>query len=115
MRQFRVHCPSCGNVLVTAHDITVSGSTCSFECPSCGDPIRQSATPRETELLLAQGAAVAAEVPEPPALTMDDLITFHQLLQDENWMQHLLDARTSAAGGIPASRAPRPRSGQHDR
>ena len=115
MRQFRVHCPSCGRVLVKAQDITVSGLTCYFECPSCGDSVHQSATARETEILAAQGAEVRPDASEPPPLTMDDVITLHQLLQDENWMQHLLTARTRAVGGIPATRAPRPRSDRHDR
>src|SRR3954453_4115408 len=108
MRQFRVHCPACGNVLVKARDITVSGLSCCFDCPRCGDAVRQPATQRETELLAAQGAEVVPEASAPPPLTLDDLITLHQLLQDDDWMQSLVNVPASRSIQIPAARAPHP-------
>jgi len=95
-------------VLVKARDITVSGLTCCFECPRCGDPVRQPATHRETELLAAQGAEIVPVASARPPLTFDDLITLHELLQDDDWMQALVDVPASRSTGIPAARAPHP-------
>ena len=91
MQIYRVHCPACGQLRLMARDITVTGSAYCFECPLCGTTVTKDASQRETELLLGHGAAEAA-CPRPvsPALTMDDVISFHQLLQDDRNIEAFL-------------------------
>jgi hypothetical protein len=73
--------------------VTVSRLCYSFECPGCGTAVSHPATRRETQLLAAQGARiVTGATSQPPPLTMDDMITLHELLQREDWMQSLLSA-----------------------
>jgi hypothetical protein len=85
-------------VLVKARDVTLSRVSYSFHCPSCRTPVRQPATRRETELLAAQGALIFVDA--RPALTMDDVITLHELLQDDDWMQALLNAPALGTPGV---------------
>ena len=111
MRRFRVDCPFCGDVVVPAGDIAVEPSTYGFDCPSCDLPVRLPATRRETQLLQAHGARVvtaASVAAAGPPLTMDDVITLHDLLQQPDWLQLLLAVPTSGPSGIPAQRARRP-------
>jgi hypothetical protein len=80
-------------VLVGARHVTVSRLCYSFDCPGCGAAVSSPATRRETQLLAAQGARiVAGPTSQPPPLTMDDMITLHELLQQEDWVQSLLSA-----------------------
>jgi predicted RNA-binding Zn-ribbon protein involved in translation (DUF1610 family) len=110
MRQFRVHCQSCGDVLVKARDVTLPPGSYCFDCPRCGASVRQPATERETALLSSHGATIVDDATDPkgpaqPApLTLDDVITLHELLQDDGWFQSLLDAPARGPLGTPAAR-----------
>lgn len=87
------------------------GSTYVFDCPACADEIAKPADSRIARLLASGGvtilctgdpemeAVVAAAMerivhPEGivigPALTVDDLLDFHQLLQTPDWFEGLL-------------------------
>lgn len=98
MRRYRVQCPSCGEVLVKARDVTLSGQAYAFTCPDCGSTVSEPATERVTQLLAAHGATVvpAPRPAEPPPLTLDDLITLHELLERDDWLQSLLNAPRAA-------------------
>jgi hypothetical protein len=112
MRQARVDCPSCGEILVAARDVTVSRLCYSFECPGCGTAVSHPATRRETQLLAAQGARiVTGATSQPPPLTMDDMITLHELLQQEDWMQCLLSAPSRPEAATTVAPSPRPPAG----
>jgi hypothetical protein len=118
MRQFRVQCQSCGDVLVRARDVTLPGGCYCFDCPKCGAFVRQPAGERETALLAMHGAVVMEDAPEPdaavelPPLTLDDVITLHELLQDDDWFESMLNASTPA--GTTAAQHRRPLPGRHD-
>jgi hypothetical protein len=113
MTTIRAQCPGCGDVRLTASDLTVrvctdddSGSYC-FRCPSCTRPVAKPASPHIVELLVSSGVRIEmwrrpAELWERrsgPPLTPDDLLDFHVLLEQDDWQEALSRAvRQSPAG-----------------
>jgi hypothetical protein len=107
MTTIRTKCPSCGDVDLAADAITMtlepSGDRgeYAFTCPVCMIGVSKPATRRTAALLIAAGVqpsetpetapatapALAFEdlspVPGAPALTLDDVIAFHFLLEDD--------------------------------
>jgi hypothetical protein len=95
----RANCPSCGDVQLTADDLTVRvcadderGSYC-FRCPDCRRAVAKDASRRIVDLLVSSGVRMQvwrlpAELSENrvgPPLTPDDLLDFHLLLVDDEW------------------------------
>ena len=90
MTTIRANCPSCGDVQLTADDLTVRvcadderGSYC-FQCPECMRAVAKDATRR-----------------------IVDLLDFHLLLQTDTWFAQLTDdvrglAEPPGALGSPA-------------
>jgi len=90
------------NVALTVPEGTTEG-TYRFDCPVCGDRIEKHADRKVVMLLLSAGVEVieigGVQNPspqaglgagdEPPPLTVDDLIDFHYLLEDEGWFDEL--------------------------
>ena len=72
-----------------ARDITVTGSGYRFECPLCGTTVRAAASQQQIDLLVGH-KATSCPRPVSPALTMDDVISFHQLLQDDRNIEAFL-------------------------
>ena len=106
MATIRASCPDCGDVELTTVDMTVR--VCSedqrgayaFRCPSCAMAVTKAAEPRIVDLLVSSG--VELQVWSPPlelrearpvgdAFTHDDLLKFHELLQDDSFMARLCD------------------------
>lgn len=106
MATIRASCPDCGDVELTTVDMTVR--VCSedqrgayaFRCPSCTMAVTKTAEPRIVELLVSSG--VELQVWAPPAelresrpagdpFTHDDLLRFHELLQEDGWEARLCD------------------------
>jgi hypothetical protein len=106
MTTIKATCPTCGEVGLTPDDIElrvddrgVEDAFYAFDCPACYENVRKPADDRVVQLLLSGGVeirAIAATpvVPEPrfpwPALTHDDLLDFHYLLEESDWFQILL-------------------------
>jgi uncharacterized protein YlaI len=99
MTRIRVRCPICGDVAL-AFDVTLQigpDSTYSFTCPECDERITKPADGRIVELLLAVGvipasSSVPAEAFEEhtgPPITADDVLTFHELLEQPDWFNRL--------------------------
>jgi hypothetical protein len=99
----RANCPSCGDVQLTAEDLTVRvcadderGSYC-FRCPDCRRAVAKEASRRIVDLLVSSGVRMQvwrlpAELAESrlgPALTPDDLLDFHLFLQGDGWFEDL--------------------------
>ena len=105
MTTIRTTCPTCGEVdmtpeavLLSVRDLAGEGSY-RFSCPECRNTVEKPADRKVVALLLSAGveladpAAEAAatvvdesmyeERPDGPPFTMDDVITFHFLLQDD--------------------------------
>jgi hypothetical protein len=103
MATIRASCPDCGDVELTSADVTVrvcaddESATYSFRCPTCTMTVSKAAEQRIIDLLLISGVTaqvwhLPAELDEPrsgPALSHDDLLTFHELLQDDGWFERL--------------------------
>ena len=107
MTPIRTRCPACGEVDMVADEISLvleaSGDRgeYGFVCPSCSDPVSKPANRKTVALLIAAGVepsvgdidhAVPNRTlpvedlgpdPDAAAFTLDDLIAFHFLLEDE--------------------------------
>ncbi len=97
----RANCPSCGDVQLTSGDLTVrvcadtEQGSYSFHCPDCDRAVAKDASQRIVDLLVSSGVrmqvwrlpAEAREHRAGPALTPDDLLDFHLLLQQEGWFE----------------------------
>jgi len=96
-------CPGCGEVELTPDDIELRVCTHApasyyvFDCPLCHTDIQKPADDRVIQLLISGGVkALVWELPDEvlethsgPALTHDDLLDFHLLLEEPNWIEHL--------------------------
>jgi hypothetical protein len=87
-------------------------STYRFTCPACLEPVEKPADRKAAALLLAAGVDLATEDPllgdrhtdgvvthqmgysSGPALTSDDLLTFHFLLMDDAYIEEFLEGRS---------------------
>jgi predicted RNA-binding Zn-ribbon protein involved in translation (DUF1610 family) len=113
MTTIRTTCPQCGEVdmspeaiLLSIRDRAGEGSY-RFACPTCTHTIEKPADRKVVALLLSAGVELdeqrreaeeaardemAALEPRPdgPPLSVDDLITFHFLLEDDEELSRLL-------------------------
>ncbi|MEM7273734.1 MAG: hypothetical protein AAF547_11690 [Actinomycetota bacterium] len=98
MATIRASCSDCGDVELTTKDVHVricddtNQGTYSFRCPHCGMTVVKPAETRTIDLLVASGVSfttwrLPAELNEPRVgepINHDDLLDFHDLIQDEN-------------------------------
>lgn len=103
MTTIRANCPSCGDVQLTADDLTVrvcsddERGSYNFRCPECRRAVAKEASRRIVDLLVSSGVRMQvwrlpAELSESrigPPLTPDDLLDFHLLLQDDQWFDEV--------------------------
>jgi len=104
----RATCPTCGEVELTPDDIELRvcthapASYYQFECPLCSEEVQKPADDRVVQLLISGGVpATVWELPlevreshDGPALTTDDLLDFHILLEQPDWFESLLRVAT---------------------
>ncbi|MET0902946.1 MAG: hypothetical protein ABWZ52_06895 [Acidimicrobiales bacterium] len=102
----KASCHDCGDVEFGVRDLEVrvctqdEQGTYVFRCPGCRMSVVKPAEPRIVDLLVASGVQLVewhlpAELFEHrggDALNHDDIIDFHQLLQNDDWFDILLDA-----------------------
>lgn len=103
MARVRTSCPDCGEVEIGTADVKVrvctddSRGSYAFRCRGCGLAVAKPADDEIVQLLVASGAALTmwrlpaelAEVRTGPPLTHDELLAFHQLLEEEDWFLRL--------------------------
>jgi len=92
----RATCGQCGDVELTTADVRVrvciedNQGSYLFRCPACQMAVVKPAEPRIVDLLVASGvelstwtmpAELREERPTGPAITHDDLLDFHLLLE----------------------------------
>jgi endogenous inhibitor of DNA gyrase (YacG/DUF329 family) len=110
MTTIRANCPHCGDVQLRANDLTVrvaSGSehgSYTFTCPNCARAVAKDASKRIVDLLISTGVDVV--VSKPPAelsevhvgaaISADDILDFHLILQSDDWFDDL--SRTMSTG-----------------
>jgi predicted RNA-binding Zn-ribbon protein involved in translation (DUF1610 family) len=107
MTTIKASCPACGEVDLTADEILLrigampQANTYGFSCPDCGHFVEKPADARVVRLLLSGGvvpitAHVPAEALEPregPPICYDDLLAFHEILEEDGWFDRLADRR----------------------
>ncbi len=97
MATIRASCSDCGDVELTTSDVNVriceddNSGTYAVRCPYCKMTVVKSAETRTIDLLVASGVAFTTwrlpaelfetHIGEP--ITHDDLLDFHDLLEDE--------------------------------
>jgi predicted RNA-binding Zn-ribbon protein involved in translation (DUF1610 family) len=104
MTTVRAQCPTCGDVKLQIHDLTVrictdevTPAAYRFQCPVCDQTVSRAASARIIDLLVSAGAlhelwTRPAEIdarPSGPPLTPDDLLDLHVLLAEDNWFDDL--------------------------
>lgn len=109
MTRIRATCPLCGEVDLRPYDIELEivrvqpdevaeGSCYRFSCPTCTETVTKPADQRIARLLRTGGVAVVEPPPPPvhpedppggPALTHDDLLDLHRLLEGADWFHEL--------------------------
>ena len=105
MTTIRTTCPKCGEVDMGPESIVLcvhgeGEGTYSFVCPVCSEDVEKQADRKIVSLLVSAGVSVAGGLSAAPVpaddhpglapLTMDDLIQFHFLLEDEGYLDQLL-------------------------
>ncbi len=114
MTTIKATCPSCGEVDLTADDVLLrigaaqNANTYAFSCPACGGFVEKPADERVIRLLLSGGVvpllvhvpAEALETHSGPPISHDDLLEFHEKLQEGDWFAALTGEATS--GDVPA-------------
>jgi hypothetical protein len=122
MTTIRTTCPRCGEVDMGPESILLSvmqggrEGSYRFTCPSCSNAVEKRADRKIVALLVSagvdvtgHGASAAEETtvpifdgerfrspdgrPEGPPLTVDDLIDFHFLLEDDRYVQSFFARR----------------------
>jgi predicted RNA-binding Zn-ribbon protein involved in translation (DUF1610 family) len=114
--RIRANCPTCGEVDLTPEDVTLhlvrdpvgevdDASTYRFACPDCTELVTKPADGRIAQLLTSGGVAVEETAtgaepdlrpehperpPSGPALTLDDLLDLHLLLDQPTWFDRVL-------------------------
>jgi hypothetical protein len=103
MATIRASCPDCGDVELTTGDMTVrvcaedNRGSYTFRCPDCRMTVSKTAEQRIIDLLVSSGVRTEVwrlplellERPVGEPLTHDDLLSFHELLQDDGWFATL--------------------------
>jgi hypothetical protein len=115
MTTIRTKCPTCGDVDMRAGAISLFLETGSdrgafaFVCPACSTEVSKPANRKTVALLLAAGVEPAetaedeteptdrwlpledrSPVPDADAFSLDDVIRFHFLLEDDSALEELL-------------------------
>ena len=108
MATIRASCPTCGDVELTSRDVTAhvcsdnNQGSYAFRCPDCRFSVSKFAEQRIIDLLVSSGVRLAvfslpAELEEPKvgaAITYDDLLEFHRVLEEDDW-SHVLQSPES--------------------
>jgi hypothetical protein len=99
MATIRASCPDCGDVELTTRQMTVrvcaedNRGSYLFRCPACAMVVTKGAEQRIIDLLVSSGVEVELwtlplellERPLGEPFTHDDLLAFHELLDQDDW------------------------------
>lgn len=99
MSVIRASCPDCGDVELQSRDVTVRVCTgdgqgsYAFRCPGCTMNVAKAAEQRIVDLLVSSGVKLETwdlplelwEHPVGEPFTHDDLLSFHELLDGDDW------------------------------
>jgi predicted RNA-binding Zn-ribbon protein involved in translation (DUF1610 family) len=118
MTTIRTTCPRCGEVDMGPEAISLSvrgngrEGSYRFVCPSCSDDVEKRADRKIVALLVSAGVDLDRDEPVPhpelfdvdeggslisgPPLTIDDIIEFHFLLEDDSYIREFLASSDGA-------------------
>ncbi|HEX5615223.1 MAG TPA: hypothetical protein VFZ83_08710 [Acidimicrobiia bacterium] len=100
----RTRCDACGEIRLTDEDVAVRrrvgepDGTVAFRCPRCGlrqvhpltrDQLRRLADDGIYAVVWLDPAEVREPRPAGPPFTPDDVLAFHELLEQPNWFERL--------------------------
>jgi len=102
----RATCPTCGDVELSSDDMQVlvcntdKSAAYAFRCPICRLMITKPTDHRVVEVLVSSGVALRTwelpaeilEVHTGPAITWDDILEFHFLLNEEGGVERAIGA-----------------------
>lgn len=120
MTTIRTTCPRCGEVDMGPEAICLSVRSSGregsyrFTCPSCADDVEKRADRKIVALLVSAGVDIdrtdgmpehpelfddidVAGRPEGPMFSVDDVIEFHFLLQDDSYIREFLASNDGAS------------------
>jgi hypothetical protein len=111
MATIKAECHTCGAVRLRVADLTVrvcaddKSGAYRFRCPRCDVAVVHEATSAICALLVSVGVheevwRLPAELRERhrgPAITPDDLLDFHLLLERDDWAEHLAAVEDASA------------------
>lgn len=100
----RASCPGCGDVELTTRDVrvllcsTTNEGSYAFRCPACRLAVSKPAEPRVVDVLVSSGVRLSvwhlpAELDEPKVgdpINYDDLLAFHEELQQDGWLDRVV-------------------------
>jgi hypothetical protein len=101
----RATCPTCGDVELSSEQMQVlicsadQGASYAFRCPMCRLMVNKPTDERVVDVLVSSGVMLRtwdmpAEIQERhdgPAISWDDILEFHFLLNDEGWLSRVSD------------------------
>ena len=104
MPTVRANCASCGDVEFGTAQVrvllcrTTGDATYAFQCPVCRLMVSKPAEPPVVDLLASAGVHVVTWDMPPelrenkvgPPITHDDLLAFHDDIQNEGWLDQLI-------------------------
>ena len=99
----RATCPTCGDVELTTKDVRVllcstnNEGSYAFRCPACRLAVSKPAEPRVVDVLVSSGVRLSVwhlpaeldEVHTGDPIGYDDLLSFHDELQQEGWFDRV--------------------------
>ena len=105
----RATCPACGDVDLVINQIraqlcvTDNRGSYSFNCPGCASDVSKPAEPGVVDLLVSAGVdltvwerpADSDEVHDGPPFTWDDVLAFHEALEQPDWLDKLTSTISS--------------------
>lgn len=109
MTVIRATCPTCEDVQLKIADVALRVCTDTsdrryiFTCPACLSPTSCEIDSEGAELLVSAGVEIQwwslpsemKEVHSGPALTHDDLLSFHELLADDSALSRVVNSLDS--------------------
>jgi predicted RNA-binding Zn-ribbon protein involved in translation (DUF1610 family) len=121
MTTIRTTCPRCGEVDMGPEAIMLSvrqsgrEGSYRFTCPSCADDVEKRADRKIVALLVSAGVDIEqseqdqllfddedaedsrGQIPQGPRFSIDDVIEFHYLLEDDRYIEEFLASSGGAA------------------
>lgn len=102
MTTIRAQCPNCGDVILEADNLNVricvetQEGSYNFNCPMCEKAVSKSSSQEIIDLLVASGVSktewnLPLELKEHkagPSITLDDILDFHILLENDTWIEN---------------------------